>query len=128
MCFVAAIVAIYAVVATQAPAVAHAGEGFCDGVTLAPYGQWGDRCYAWEWQAHSELVWVTVRDFQRSGCADYAPQYSGELKSSWACFAKETWGYKWVSPVTTTPYRGVIRNNNLSYNGTFDGEVAYFSP
>jgi hypothetical protein len=98
---------------------ASAGE-FCSGVTLAPYGAYGDRCYAWEWEAHAHLAVVTIQTHERAGCVTTAAGNSYDLKESWLCAAKESVIMRYVTN-TSEPRRGVIRNNNLSYSGVFTG-------
>jgi len=97
---------------------------FCSGVTLAPYGQGGDRCWG---PSRQGLNYSAVRTYQRAGCVDIANS-SNVLLASWICGAagsapglaaaigynQDLLGY----------HKGVIRNNNLSASGTFGGEFA----
>jgi hypothetical protein len=101
--------------------VAHASaEGFCDGVTLAPYGNYGDRCYAWVWEAHPYLAIVSMETRERAGCMTSAAGEGYELRESWYCIGNYGSGFKYVNS-TPEPRRGVIRNNNLNYSGKFYG-------
>lgn len=98
----------------------EAAETFCNNVTLAPYGQYGDRCYAASWEAHPYLLAVWLRTNERAGCVSYAAQNSGDLKGSWYCIGSYSFTYHQI-PSSPEPRRGVIRNNNLSYSGKFTG-------
>lgn len=102
--------------ATATPAEA---TNFCANVTLAPYGAYGDRCYAWPWES-GKLIEVGILTSERSGCVTFSAQNSGDLLDSWSCAAKASGIYKYASNDGTIR-RGVIRNNNLSYSGHFDG-------
>jgi hypothetical protein len=69
-----------------------------------------------------DYVWITTQE--RAGCVDYADVWHN-LIDSWVCYSKytELGGIKvrqdggW--------YRGVIRNNNLTYRGNFRGTIAW---
>lgn len=110
------------VMMAAAPVTKASAEAFCANVNLAPYGSYGDRCYAWEWEAHQRLALVGVTTHERAGCATSAAGSGYDLKEPWACFGKETSGYQYVN-VTNEYRRGVIRNNNLTYSGLFTGFV-----
>jgi hypothetical protein len=105
--------------AVVGPIADAAAEPFCQAVTLAPYGQYGDRCYAWEWEAHPYLAIVSIQTDERAGCVTSA-DLSGNLKESWYCIGNGSSGWKYVN-YTSEPRRGVIRNNNLNYSGRFWG-------
>jgi len=94
-------------------------EPFCANVTLQPYGHYGDRCFAWVWEAHPYLAIVGIETNERAGCVTSA---AGEydLKESWYCISNNNFGEKYVQN-TSEPRRGVIRNNNLTYSGRFSG-------
>jgi hypothetical protein len=112
-------------VATVATPVSKASgtDIFCKGVTLPPYGTYGDHCYAWEWEAQPLLAVVGITTFSRAGCVTSAAGSGYDLKESWYCVGKESTGSRYVSK-TTESRRGVIRNNNLTYSGTFTGFVS----
>jgi hypothetical protein len=71
---------------------------------------------------HRQNVMINTRE--RAGCVDYADVWHN-LIDSWTCYPKwtELGGIKvrqdggW--------YRGVIRNNNLSYKGQFIGTITW---
>jgi hypothetical protein len=98
---------------------ASAGN-FCTEVNLTPYGHYGDRCYAWEWEAELGLAIVGVQTFERAGCVTYAAPNSYDLQDSWYCIAKNTAGWRGVRDDNQS-HRGVIRNNNLTYSARFSG-------
>lgn len=105
------------------PAPASASENYC-GVTLAPYGQSGDRCYG----TGAFLFGTTVETFERAGCVDVANS-ENVLLQSWSCGAAGSW----PGPAAEILFsndgvrrKGVARNNNTSFSGFFDaGEVCY---
>jgi len=67
---------------------------------------------------------VMVGTFERAGCVDYADVWHN-LITSWVCFPKETYlGVLFVRQDGGW-YRGVIRNNNLTYAGRFKGVITY---
>jgi len=107
------------------PASATTAYNFCN-VTLAPYGQSGDRCYAW---GGGYLYGVDLVTYERSGCSTVSDG-SGNLIQSWTCFPKGSspaaYELHWVNDgVYRKP---VIRNNNLSYSGHFAGAYGCFYP
>jgi hypothetical protein len=108
----AALVAIMLVANVQA---AKAGENFC-GVTLQPYGHSGDRCYG----ASHHIYGVNIVTYERAGCVDIA-NGSNELLQSWQCIGKESSGELQGIPNDGVNRKGVIRNNNLSFTGFFNG-------
>ncbi len=93
---------------------------FCTNVSLAPYGSYGDRCYAWEWEARPYMVWVEIWTQERSGCVTTAAKTTGDLKESWYCVGSNSGGRLWTK-YTSEYRRAVMRNNNLSYSGKFTG-------
>lgn len=102
---------------------AKATEGFC-GVTLQPYGQSGDRCYSLGRYVH--VTHMVTHD--RAGCLSVANS-SNQLLMSWYCAAAGS------SPAIANYLvfnddgirrKGVIRNNNLSYKGYFQGGVSCY--
>lgn len=102
-----------------------ASENFCTGAWLNPYGWGGDRCWS---SGHTSLYAVNVVTHERAGCVDIA-NGSNELMFSWVC------GPAWSSPAAAATIwdfahagvfrKGVIRNNNLSSGGYFDGSLSY---
>jgi hypothetical protein len=92
---------------------------FCSGVTLQPYGAAYDRCYAPVWEGSPHLDSVTVNGWSRSGCVSYTDG-SGVILSSWSCSPAGVTAVKFV-PRNGVSHRGVIRNNNTQYSGTFWG-------
>lgn len=102
------------------PVAGASADTFCPNVTLAPYGHYGDRCYAWEWEGHPYLAVVTIETNERAGCVTSASTISYDLKESWYCIGNGSYGMKYVSR-TSESRRGVIRNNNLTYSGRFLG-------
>jgi hypothetical protein len=95
---------------------------FCEEVTLAPYGSYGDRCYAWPWE--SGRMWqVGVLTRERAGCVTTAAANSGDLLEPWLCVGKESQIVRWIANDGRVR-RGVIRNNNSTYSGRF---TAFYS-
>ena len=103
----------------KAPAF-PAQESFCSSVTLSPYGQQWDNCYAWVWQAHPKMSDVRITTHERAGCVSYSGAEGYAIEDSWYCVPKGTYGIRLVKK-DGLPHRGVIRNNNLSYPGVFGG-------
>lgn len=67
---------------------------------------------------------VLLNTYERAGCVDYADVWHN-LITSWVCFPKETF---WNSITVRKDggwYRGVIRNNNLSYAARFAGIITW---
>jgi len=94
---------------------------FCGGVTLAPYGQGGDRCWG---PSRESLNFAAVVTYQRAGCVNIASS-SNVLLQSWVCGAAGS-APQYAASVTYLQdprgfHKGVIRNNNLSYSATFSG-------
>ena len=97
------------------------GENFCTNAYLQPYGKGGDRCWA---TGHTTLLSALVVTHERAGCVDIA-NGSNELMFSWVCGAA---GSAPTSAASIFDFnhsgvfrKGVIRNNNLSLAGHFDG-------
>ena len=99
---------------------AVADDEFCTNVLLQPYGQTGDRCYEGLDKGNWYLSVVYVYTEDRAGCVTYAGYY-GELYHSWECVGAHSGKQLYVSPDGGW-YRGVIRNNNLSYAARFRGK------
>lgn len=91
---------------------------FCSSVSLAPFGQAGDRCFAGH-DHWGHIMYSTIQTFERAGCVNYAGWYY-ELYASWKCVGKNSTTYIYV-PNDGGSYQGVIRNNNSSYSGKFSG-------
>ncbi|HEY6730853.1 MAG TPA: hypothetical protein VI039_07505 [Solirubrobacterales bacterium] len=102
----------------KAQAITPGTHGFCTNWWLKPFGQSGDRCAAGH-DGWGKIGWVLITTHERAGCVNYEGWY-GELYSNWACFPKGTSGYKMV-PNDGGSYDGIIRNNNQSSGGYFDG-------
>lgn len=100
---------------------------FCNYVWLAPYGQGGDRCWG---PAQRALNWASVRTYERAGCVNIA-DVNNNLTQSWACGgAGSAPGYAAAVGIPIYPnsyYKGVIRNNNLSFGGRFTGEMSCYA-
>lgn len=100
---------------------AEAGGNFCTSVNLAPYGQGGDRCWGplKQWLNYAQVV-----TYQRAGCVDVADA-NNNLLASWVCgaagSAPATAANMWYQQNLAGYRKAVIRNNNLSYWGTFSG-------
>jgi hypothetical protein len=99
---------------------ASAVEAFCENVNLPAYGQYGDHCYAWVWEAHPYLLYVAIQTKERAGCVTYAGGSGYDLKDSWQCIGNYSYGYRYTRR-SAEALRGVIRNNNLTYSGHFTG-------
>lgn len=67
--------------ATVSSAAAQTSYNFC-AVTLAPYGQYGDRCSSWGGGYLSES---SVIGYDHSACIDYTNGINENLMYSWAC-------------------------------------------
>ena len=95
-------------VMTGFAANAHAsGETwFCNGASVAPYGQSGDRC----WGPGQNLRTVTGTSAQHSVCVNAAN--NGNLVTSWVCGAAGGWPTLGFGCCVWK--NGVIRNNNSS--------------
>jgi hypothetical protein len=87
---------------------------------LDPYPTGTYRCDAPDSASGYGLDLVTISTLERAGCVDYADVWHN-LINSWVCYPKGTeWGGISVRQDGGW-YRGVIRNNNLSYKGLFTG-------
>lgn len=111
---------IYALTLSGPVSSAPAADAFCTNVWLQPYGQNGDRCYESTAQGNWHLADVVVFTQERAGCVTYAGYY-GELYGSWQCAGAHSSKLVYV-PNDGGFYRGVIRNNNLSYAASFTGQ------
>jgi hypothetical protein len=123
----AAAIVLYAAAAAGAVSQAKANVGICPTgyYWLAPYGQGGDRCFG-------PAVFAAVAGvvtFERAGCVTYADT-NNNLIQSWVCGSagsspgSAAYAY---APNDGIRRKGVIRNNNLSFGGHFEGSVACFS-
>jgi hypothetical protein len=116
---IGATAALYFSMASGPVTQAQAREtNFCTNVTLQPLGDyWGrDRC------ASSEWIWprfVLVQTYERAGCVNAMdPNY--QLFTNWACTGPNSTRLIQWAPHTRAGV-GIIRNNNLSYAGKFNG-------
>jgi hypothetical protein len=115
----ALLIAIAATSAPRADAAPRPGENrFCEMRWLAPFGQSGDRCFAGD-ELWGRLLSVELKTYQRAGCVNYTGWYY-EYYTGWVC----TGNYSSTGinvPRDGGSYRGVIRNNNLTYSANFTG-------
>lgn len=117
-------IAILAIAALGAVwAAGHApkanAENFCTNVTLAPYGHGGDRCTA----PVGGYIWgVVLVTHERAGCASIAN--NGVVLASWTCTSAQNVLQTYYTPNNQWAH-GIIRNNNLSASGVFEGNQAY---
>jgi hypothetical protein len=121
-----ALVAFFIMFATANPPPASATTtyDFCN-VTLAPYGQYGDRCYSW---GGGDLAVIAFVTYERSGCVTTA-NGNGDLIQSWKCFPNGSAPGGYHLYFGDHIYRKpVIRNNNLSYKGYFEGGYTCYTP
>lgn len=95
-----------------APSSAMANENFCPTVTLAPYGQGGDRC----WGTMQYMFGINMETHERAGCVDVANGSNGLLQS-WTCVGTYNTAKFHYSP--TIRRKGVVRNDNFTYTGVF---------
>lgn len=120
--FIAAAALLIAIAAGPAPkANADLNGGvnyFCKDGWLSPYGQAGDRCFAGR-DKWGHIHAVAIETKQRAGCVNYAGYYY-ELYTNWKCTGSYSVS-ELILPKDGGSYMGVIRNNNLSYGGTFSG-------
>jgi hypothetical protein len=94
-------------------------ENFCTGVTLSPYQQGGDRCTA----PNGGYIWgVVLVTHTRAGCASIAN--NGVVLETWTCTSAGNTLQTYYSPNNRWAH-GIIRNNNLSSSGVFDGNQQY---
>jgi hypothetical protein len=122
---VAAIAAATMFFATAPSSALAVNENFCTNVWLNPYGSGGDRCWA---TGRTNLIAAAVATHERAGCVDIA-NGANELMFAWLC------GPAGSSPAAAAIIwdfahegvfrKGVIRNNNLSFGGHFDGVQTY---
>lgn len=68
-----------------------------------------------------DYVWIQTGE--RAGCVDYADVWHN-LVTSWVCYPKHTYAGMSIRQDGGW-YRGVIRNNNLTYGGSFVGVIAW---
>jgi len=123
ICVLVASTALFSSLAAGSPTPAKAEKyatGFCGG-WLDPAWTGNYRCDAPDNVSGYNRVYVAVRAFERSGCVDYADVWHN-LITSWVCTPKETEAIISVRKDGGC-YRGVIRNNNLSYKGQFSGSI-----
>jgi hypothetical protein len=104
-----------------------AAAGFCTNAWLSPYGQGGDRCWG---PAKRALYRAEVITYERAGCVNIADG-SNNLTQSWACGPSGSApGYAAAVGIPIYPnfyYKGVIRNNNLSFSGKFSGFMVCYA-
>lgn len=93
-------------------------------VSLDPAWTGNYRCDAPDYASGYGLDWVFINTYERAGCLDYADVWHN-LINSWVCFPKNTSLGSYSVRQDGGWYRGVIRNNNLTYSGQF-GLVDYF--
>jgi hypothetical protein len=67
---------------------------------------------------------IMLTTYERAGCVDYADVWHN-LITSWVCFPKETPYGTIIARKDGGWYRGVIRNNNLSYSARFAGIIGH---
>lgn len=115
----AAVLSVVTLLYAVAAPTASAGN-FCTNVSLSPFGQGGDRCWG---PAISGLNYGGVVTNERAGCVNIADG-SNNLQGSWVCGSKGSSpgvaAEKWI-PASEANFKGVIRNNNQSFSGTFSG-------
>ncbi len=93
---------------------------FC-AVTLAPYGQYGDRCYA---VGGGYLRGINMQAYQHSGCATTAVVSSGELTKPWTCLPAGGGTLGLTYSQNTDYLKAVLRNNTTGSATSVTG--AYF--
>jgi len=93
---------------------------FCGG-WLDPAWTGNYRCDAPDNVSGYNRTYVAVQALERAGCVDYADVWHN-LITSWVCTPKET---QVIISVRKDGgwYRGVIRNNNLTYRAQFSGSI-----
>lgn len=90
-------------------------ENFCLGVNLARFGQPGDSCTA---PNGGWLYLVVVESTGNAGgCASSIN--NGVLLGSWVCVGDHQWTEALPNPNNFS--HGIIRNNNTTKTGTFNG-------
>ncbi len=121
-----ALLAIAGVGFLAVPAKSEAKSiNFCSNVALAPYGHPGDRC----WGPGSFVFGINLVTYDRAGCVTVANS-SNQLIQAWTCGAAGS--VPGPAVVLNFPNDGhwrkpVIRNNNLSFAGTFSGGLTCYS-
>jgi hypothetical protein len=107
-----------------APSPASAAVNICTNVTLQPFGHAGDRCFG----PMNNLFNSSVITFERAGCVSVA-NGSNEIIMEWRCGAAGSSpgaAALIFPPLDGVNRKGVIRNNNLSFTGRFQGaELCY---
>jgi hypothetical protein len=88
-------------------------EGWLDPAWTGNY-----RCDAPDYASGVGLRNVFIRALERAGCVDYADVWHN-LVNSWVCYPKGTELGGYTVRRDGGWYRGVIRNNNLTYKGLF---------
>lgn len=104
-------------IATTAPrASAQDYYAYCVGTNLAPYGQYGDRCYAW---GGGILAIAGVHAIDHSACVDVVDA-AGNLMQSWSCTPSGgAWKELWY--LNEGIYRrAVVRNNTTGSTNHID--------
>jgi hypothetical protein len=69
---------------------------------------------------------VSVFTNERAGCVTYGDVWHN-LMNSWSCTSSHSQKDMYI-PNNGGWYRGIIRNNNTSYGGYFDGNVLCCAP
>jgi hypothetical protein len=110
---VGALFTIYAQ-ANPPKAAAQDHYEFCYG-TLAPYGQYGDRCYAW---GGGWLRGINLQVFEHSGCVSTA-NAAGDILQSWSCTPSGYTKKELIWPPNETWKKAVIRNNTTGSSSYF---------
>lgn len=121
----AAMAAMTMFLAMNSSSAQAASENFCTSAWLNPHGWGGDRCWS---TGHTTLYAVNVVTHERAGCVDIA-NGANELMFAWMCgpagsspaAAATIWDFNHAGVFR----KGVIRNNNLSSGGFFDGSLSY---
>jgi hypothetical protein len=88
-------------------------QGYLDPAWTGTY-----RCDAPDYASGYGLDWALITTYERAGCVDYADVWHN-LINSWACYSKGTEFGGIAVRQDGGWYRGVIRNNNLTYRGNF---------
>lgn len=102
---------------TVQQASAQTSYAFCWKVTLAPYGQYGDRCNSW---GGGYLRDSSVYGYYHSACIDYTNGVNQNLMYPWACTPKGTFRYVgfWNDGIYRKP---IIRNNTTGDTNMVEG-------
>lgn len=118
-------VAVSMVFAIGAGPVSDAqATNYCWNSWLQPFGQNGDRCQSSFW---GKIYLSAINTHERAGCVNYNGYY-GEYYRSWACFPSNFQNGYIEVPQDGGSYHAIIRNNNLSSAGHFDGWYACCYP